>query len=249
MSQIQEIAVRRSGMQTALDILVAPRAAFAQLRETPTWVWAFVIACVLGMVATLAIAPVTGHFVGAAQAAKLAADPRYAQLPADQRNAQIQQIVSITQLVVRFSFIFIPFAVAVSCAIRTVIMLVANAIGKGDGNVKMFWALSVNASIVGTGLSSIVLMVIVLIRGVDGFATAADISAALPGLGMAVPSSAKAASAFLSVFNVFSIWETVLLAAGMIVVARLNRTAAIVTAAIMLVASGIIPLASALAQK
>lgn len=245
----RDAAPPSSGLRIALDICLAPKAALINLREHPTWVWALVIAAGLGMIGTYAVSPAVAHALQTELATKLAATPQVMQMPADQRDAFVTQQVRLAQSVTRFSFLLIPFGLAIGCAFQALVMLVANAIGRGDGTFKKFWALAVNAAIIGTGLSSLVLMLIVLIRGAGGFGSSSEITGALPGLGMLVPAGAKAASAFFSVFNIFAIWDMALLAAGMMIVARLARTTAIVTAAIILAATGLLPLIGATLQK
>jgi hypothetical protein len=246
---MQNIAARPSGLQTALDVTIAPRTAFTNLRETPRWAWAFAISCMLGIIGSLAIAPVVAHVMGAEMASRLAVDPQLAALPAAERQARIAQISGFAQIAVRFAFVFIPFGLAAGCALQALVMLIANAIGKGDGNFTKFWALAVNAAVVGTGLASVALAIIVLIRGADGFASSAQITGALPGPAMFVPAGAKAAAAFFGVMNIFALWDMALLVLGMMIVARLSRTTAIVTAIVILLGSGAFPLIGALAQK
>jgi hypothetical protein len=239
-------AAGSAGLQTAFDIAIAPRAALGALRETPTWGWAFAITALLGMIAALAIGPVVGHTLERELPAQLGSAPQVAQLPGDQREALITQQISIAQTIARFSFIAVPFGLAAGCALQALIMLLANALGKGDGTFKKFWALAVNAGIVGTGLASIALTAIVLLLGADSFGSAVEVANAVPSLGTFVPPGAKAAAAFLGVINVFAIWNAVLLATGMAVVARLRRGTAIGAALIILLGTGLIPLAGAL---
>jgi hypothetical protein len=242
-------AARRSGLLTALDVAIAPRTAFANLREAPTWGGAFILSMLLAMIAAFAMSPAVAHALALELPARLAASPQIAHLPAAQREALIAQQVGIAQAVAKFTFIFVPFALALGSLIQALVMLVANAIGKGDGTFRRFWALAVNGAVIGTGLASLALLLIVLIRGADGFSSSSDISNALPGLETFVPASAKAAAAFFSVINVFTIWNMALLAAGMTIVARLPRATAILTAAVMLVGSGLFPLVGSLFAK
>lgn len=242
-------APRRAGWQIALDVAVAPVTAFTNIRETPVWGWAFLISAVLGMVAAFAISPTIGHAMGLELPARIASTPQVAQMPAAQRDAFIAQQISIAQTVARFSFIFIPLGILLGSIVQALIMLGANAIGKGDGNFKRFWALAINGGIVGAGISSIALMIIVLIRGNDGFTTSSQIAGAVPGLGMFVPAGAKAAAAFFGAINVFTIWNMILLAIGMTIVGQIPRPVAIVTAALLLIATGIVPALGAILQK
>ena len=62
-------------------------------------------------------------------------------------------------------------------------MLVFNALGRGSGTFKSLWASSVNIGII-YGLSQIVGMVVVLLRGVDSFATQGEVQRAIPSLAL-----------------------------------------------------------------
>jgi hypothetical protein len=239
----------RAAFQTALDIAVAPSAAFARLRETPTWVWAFALSALLAIVGSIATSPAFTHALAAETAARLAAAPQIAQLPPDQRDAAVAQQLALIQTVARFGFVFIPFGLALSSGVQALIMLIANAIGKGDGTFRKFWALAVNASLIGTGLASLALAAIVLLRGYAEFTSTSDLSRALPGPVSVIPATAVRLSAFLSVMNVFAIWDVVLLAAGMTAVARLPRPLAAATAAVILIGAGLIALAGTLGGR
>jgi len=239
----------RKGLQTALDITVVPGAALHALREAPTWGWAFLISALVAMAATFALTPALDRAIQRQLPAQLAASPQMAQLPAEQRDALITQQTQFMQAAARFSFVFIPFGLAIGCALQAAVMLAANTIGNGDGSFKKFWALAVNAAVVGTGIAAFALLAIVLLRGTDGFASPAEIANALPGLGTFVPPEAKAAAAFFGALNVFAIWDAVLLAAGMRIVARLPRKTAIGAAAVILLGTGLVPLAGVLIPK
>jgi hypothetical protein len=239
----------RSGLQTALDISIVPRAALHALREAPTWGWAFLISALLAMGATFAMSPALDRAIERELPAKLAASPQMAQLPADQRDTLIARQTQFTQTAAKFACVFVPFGLAIGCALEAAIMLVANAIGNGDGTFKKFWALAVNAAVVGTGIASLAWLAIILLRGADGFASAAEVSNALPGLGTFVPPEAKAAAAFFGALNVFTIWDAMLLAGGMTIVARLPNRTAIAAAAVILLGTGLAPLLGVLLEK
>jgi hypothetical protein len=242
-------ALSRAGLQTAFDAAVAPKTALRALRANPTWRWAFCISALLGMIGALAISPVVAHTLERELPARFAADARVAQLPADQRDAFIGGQIRLAQTLATFSFALVPFGLAIGCGVQAGIMLLANALGKGDGTPRAFWALAVNAAVVGTGMSSIALTAIVLLRGAGGFASAADIAGALPGPGTFVPLQAGGTAAYLDVLNVFAVWNMLLLAAGMMIVARLPRGIAITAALVILLGTGLIPVAGAALQK
>jgi hypothetical protein len=233
----------RAALQTALDIAIAPSAAFARLRETPTWVWAFILSSLLAIAGSIAVSPAFSHVLAAETAARLAAAPQIAQLPPDQRDATVARQIALIQTVARFGFALVPFGLAFSSGVQALIMLVANAVGKGDGTFRKFWALAVNASLIGTGLAAIVLL-----RGSAAFTSTSDFSRALPGPASVTGATANGLTALLSGMNVFAIWHAVLLAAGMTVVARLSRPVGAVTAAAIVIGAGLIALAGTLGQ-
>ena len=242
---MQRINASRTGLQTAFDIAVAPRAALGALRTSPTWGWAFVIAAVLAMVSTLAMSPVVGSVVERELRAQVESAPQPAALPADGRAALVERQLQFARTAITFSFVLVPLGLGAGCALQSLVMLIANAIGGGDGTFGKFWALAVNAAVVGSGLASVALTAIVLVRGRDGFGSAAQLVNAIPGLGAFVPSDAKALGAFFGALNIFTLWDGVLLAAGMVVVARLSRATAVVTALLIVLGTGVFPLAGA----
>lgn len=234
--QIQDSAAPpRSGLMTALDIIIAPNAAFATLRQSSTWFWAFLISSILGIAAALILIPAFTHAMDASLPAQLAANPSIAKLPADQQQTAIANATSVSKLIVKLYWIIIPFGLLLSGLVQALILLIANAISQGDGTFKKFFALAMNVTIVGGALSSVVLVIVVLLRGSDSFASAADITNAIPGLGMLVPSSAKVLSAFLGTFSVFNLWAVALLALGAQAVGNVKRPAAIGAALFILI--------------
>lgn len=229
----REIATpTRSGLQVALDIVIAPKAAFESLREVPTWGWALLIAVVLTGIGTYFCSAAFAHAFAIEMPAKLA--KQLANLPAEQRDKQITAIMSWSKMGASFGFLLVMIFVPIAALIQSVVLLIANAITKGDGTFKKFWALSTNIAVVGFGLSSIVLMIIVLIRGPESYNSSAAIAGSIPGLGLLVPGADGKLLTFLNGLNAFYIWATVLFALGMTTIARIPRTAAIVTAVIML---------------
>jgi hypothetical protein len=239
--QTQDSAVApRSGLLTALDIVIAPKAAFATLRETPTWGWAFLIATIIGVIASIALIPAFTHALDASLPAQYAANPSIAKMPADQQQKTIASAISIANVTVKFAWIFIPIGILVGSLVQAVVMLVANAISRGDGTFKKFFALAINVTIVGTALASIVLAVIVLLRGSESFASQTDITNSVPGLGMLVPSSSKALAAFMGAFTIFNFWAVALLAMGMETVGNIKRPFAISSAVVILIVPALI---------
>jgi len=225
---------RRSGLATVVDIIVSPSAAFARLREAPTWGWAFLIATVLGVIGSVVVGPAISHVLQTTLPAQLAANPDIAKLPADQQQTMIARTLSISSVVAQFSFVFVPIGILIAALVQGLIMLIANAAAHGDGTFKKYFALSVNVSVIGIGLSYLVVGIIVLVRGANSFDSTTAVQGAVPGLALLLPGAHGPLAGFFGSMNVFSLWSIALLAIGMTGVGRIPRVAAWITAIVML---------------
>jgi Yip1 domain len=224
----------RPGLSNVVDIVVSPDAAFARLREVPTWGWAFLAATVLGVIGSVLIGPAIAHAMDVSLPAQLAADPNLAKMPPEQQQRMIAMQLKISHVIAQLYFCFVPLILLVAALLQGVIMLIANAATKGDGSFRTFFALSMTVSVVGVGLSSLVLGVIVAIRGAGSFDAPSAVSASLPSLALLAPGARGVVGGFLGALNIFYLWATALLALGMTRVARIPAPAAWTTAIIML---------------
>jgi len=224
----------RSGLANVVDIVIAPNAAFDRIRQVPVWGWAFLVAALLGVAGTLMIGPAMQHAMETGLPAQLAANDAISKLPPDQQQKQIAVMVSVSKTIAKFAFLFIPPFILISGLIQAVIMLIANAATRGDGTFKKFYALSITVSVVGSGLGSLVLGLIVMLRGANSFETSSGVQSALPSLALLMPGAKGALAGFLGALNVFILWATALLALGMNRVGRIPGGVAWATAIIML---------------
>ena len=226
----------RPGLSNVVDIIVSPTAAFDRLRAVPTWGWAFLAAVLLGIIGALVVGPAVAHALEASLPAKLAANPQIAKLPPADQQKQIATIMSFTMTFTKLSWLFVPVIILIAGLVQALLMLIANAAGHGDGAFKKFFALSITVAVIGEGLRSLVLAVIVLLQGVNSFDNPNSLQYAVPGLGLLAPGAHGALLGFLGAFNVFYLWAAVLLAFGMIRMARIPRVTAWATSlAILLV--------------
>ncbi|GAC1577907.1 MAG: hypothetical protein NVS3B7_11390 [Candidatus Elarobacter sp.] len=228
---------RRSGLANVVDIIIAPQAAFERLRTVPTWGWAFLVASLLGIAGTLLAMPALLHAADASMPAQLAATPQIAKLPPGEQQNAIATQMKFIKISFQFAWIFVPIGVLIVSLIQAGVMLVANAAGHGDGSFKKFYALSMNVAVVGVGLSSIVVGLIVMLRGANSYESMSAVQGSVPGLGMLAPGLKGAAAGFIAAFNVFSVWATVLLALGMTGVAKIPRVPAWTAAILLLLAT------------
>lgn len=234
MSLSETTVDRRSGLLNVIDVIVAPRAAFERVRIVPTWGWAFLVTSLLGIAGSLVIEPALLHAMDKSLPAQLALNPQIAKMPADQQAAAIARAIAFSKLVAQFSWIFVPISLLLIGAVQALAMTIANAASRGDGSFGKYFALSVTIMIVGTGLSSLVLALIVAIKGPSAFESPNAIQSAIPSLGLLAPGLRGALGAFLGALNVFYLWATALLAIGMTVVGRVKAGAAWSTAIVLL---------------
>jgi hypothetical protein len=235
----------RSGWHNVADIIVAPNAAFDRLRQVPAWGWAFIVAAVLGIVGSLLSQPAVWHAMQSTLPAQLAADPNMMKLPPDEQQKRIASIMGITRVMSQIGFVFIPFVILIAGAIQALVLTVANAIAKGDGDFKKYFALSITVSVVGTGLYSLILALIVLVRGASSFETMGAVQSVIPGLGMLVPGAHGSLAGFLGAFNVVALWATALLALGTIRLGRVAPVAAWSASVLLLLCTALIAAAGA----
>jgi hypothetical protein len=217
-----------NGLQTLADVILAPKAAFERLRLQPTWGWAFIVAVVLGTFGAYLVMPAIVHATQATWPAMMAQNPRTAALsPADQQRA-----LQLTLGFMRFGWIayvfFIPFAIL----IYAVIMFVFRALGGGSASFASLWAVSCNIAVISAGIASVVLGIIVRVRGADSFNSQAAVSSAVPSLALLAPGVGIKLFTFLSAMNVFSIWAAVLIYIAMRVTAKVSAVPAVLTALI-----------------
>jgi hypothetical protein len=232
-------AGRRSGLSNAIDIVIAPTAAFDRLREVPTWVWAFAVASVLGIIGSLLVQPALIHALETSMPAQLAANPAIAKLPPDQQQKQIAAILGVSRVMMQINWIFVPIAILIVGLIQGLVLTIANAIGKGQGSFAKFFALSITVCVIGSGLYYVVLGLIVIVRGASSFEATSAITGAVPGLALLVPGAHGFLIGFLAAFNVFYLWGAALLALGAIRVGRISPPLAWSTAAVIVLATAV----------
>ena len=236
MSVSEATVPRRSGLLNAVDIIVAPNAAFDRLRVVPAWGWAFLVATLLGIAGSLLGMPATLHAMQATLPAQLAANPAIARLPADKQSAAIANQMAMVLTVSKVGYLFVPIGILVAGLVQALVMTAANAIGHGDGTFRKFFALSVTVGVIGVGIYTLLNGLILAVRGPDAFDTVGALYA-VPGLAMLAPGAGGAVHGFLAAFNVIYLWADALLALGMIRVARIPKATAWTTAAVILLAT------------
>jgi hypothetical protein len=228
----QEIAGARksNGLSILWDMVVAPATAFEALRERPVWLWAFIVTSVLGAIGSLLIIPASEHVATMTFAQLVQTDPNVAGLSAERQKSMLAMTVGVQHYV----WIFYPILVMVGVLISTLVMLIVNAIGKGDGNFRRLFAVAMNVGFVSFGISYLLIGFLAYLRGPDTFATQRDLVGVIPSLGWLVPSTALKLGTFLGAITPLSLWAMVLLATGMQKTANIKSAAAWTGAAVLL---------------
>ena len=214
MTESPEVAPKANGLQTVLNVIAAPQEAFASLREAPTWGWALIITVVLGVIGGILTLPAINHAMDAGWADTVAASPQLSGMSADGQA----RALAMGHTVVTFSPIFIVVFYFIATLIQTIVMAIFNAIGRGSGTFKTYWATSWNLLIV-PAIGGIVLALIVLLRGVDSFGSQAEVMSAMPSLALIAAHAGKLTN-FLAAFTPFSLWWAWLVVQAMITVGR-----------------------------
>ncbi len=210
----QAEAPKANGLSTLLNVIAAPKEAFETLREAPTWGWAMIVTLVLMVVGAFMMVPAIVHAFDASWQQTVAADPRMAGMSAD----KLAQTKSFFGAIFQFSPLFVIFGVFIGVLIQTVVLLIFNAIGRGSGTFKTLWASAWNVAIT-AGIASVLLGVIVMLRGADSFVTQTSVQGAMPSLALIAPHLGKLTN-FLGAFTAFSLWGAWLIVQAMLFVAR-----------------------------
>ncbi|GAC1501701.1 MAG: hypothetical protein NVS1B14_06220 [Vulcanimicrobiaceae bacterium] len=223
---------RRSGLTTALNVILAPRKAFETLRIAPMWGWAFLIALVLGIIGSYLALPAQMHALHPTLVHLLATDPRMAHLPDAQRAQQMVMSESIG----RYSALLAPPLVLLFiCIIATAIFLIFNAAAHGRGTFTTLWASTMNVGVVGFGLYQLVNGILAVVRGPNGYNSTLDSLLSMPSLAWLVPHAAPKTIGFLAGFNPFTIWVFLLNILLLTIVARLAQGPAYIASALLLI--------------
>ncbi len=219
MAADSSVVPKANGLKTVLDTIVAPKDAFESLREAPTWGWALAIAIVLSALSSYLIVPAVQHGMSAGWADMMAKNPQTATLTA----AQTQTRLSFALKVVTFNWVFAIVIVPLYCLIEAVVMLIFNAIGRGQGSFVKYFAAACNIAVPVAGIGGLVLAAIVLMRGSDSFQSAQSVQWAMPSLAFIAPDGNVKLTAFLATITPFAIWAFVLSIAAMLIIGRIPK--------------------------
>jgi hypothetical protein len=227
---------RSHALSTLLATIVAPNDAFAAIERSASWRWALAITIVFAAVGSLLGTPAARHMLEAMIAAQVASDPRFAGLPADQVAARTRQMVGVAltfaNLAWLLAIVYVPLAVALEAAV----LFAARAIAGGSATFKQLVALCAHVQFITLGIGSLAVGAILALRPAASFHSQSDLLTAVPSLAW-VGGNPKVV-AFLSAIGPFQLWATVILALGLIAVARFRPPAAWTAAVALLLLGG-----------
>lgn len=219
----------RSGLTVVWETIVAPKTAFAALRERAHWLWAFATVCVLGMLGAYLQVPAGEHVVAATFAHNAATDPNIAALsPEKQRQA-----LGFAVAAQRFAWLAFPVIAIFGIACSALILTIANAIGRGRSSYPRLFALVANIAVIHYGMAYLLIGLLVTRLGPDAFSTPRDLFALLPSLARFAPENAPKLAALLAAFNPFQLWSFALTVLGLRMLSGIRMELALVAAAVV----------------
>ena len=190
------------GLRLPLDILIAPARAFAEIAVFPEWLFAYAIVVASGGIALALTLPAVSHLVLTSPALLDDVGKPVSQVMADLQTAVYIDVAQV---------VFAPlFAIGVTATILTVI-----ARNKGaETSFRVYLALASNC-LMPTAIGSLLGAIAVAIHPPASFADFRAISIALPDnlAVFAAPNNPRETD-FLSHFDIFTVWSTILLAFG-----------------------------------
>jgi hypothetical protein len=197
---------KASGLRTAIDIVISPSEALERIGAVPTWGWAYLIAAILLIAGFLMQHSASTHASIGSVTNQMAHSALYSSLSDEQKQRVIESAKHPPAYQAAIGLIAILIVVLFAALLNSVVLLIPNAIGKGNASFAKLWAGSVNILIPSFGLGSIVLGIICLVRGPEAFDTQMDLLRALPGLGMLAPGTTGLLAGFLSGITIFALW-------------------------------------------
>jgi hypothetical protein len=195
-------AAKTSGLSTVVNTIASPSEAFETLRVAPTWGWALLLAIVLMCIGTYLQGPATRH-AGVVQTQQMMATSSFF---AALTPAQKQQAIARAGQPSPWGYLGVIVVLFFAVFFNTVIMLIGNAVGRGQADFKRLWAGSMNIAVPTLGLGSIVLGIITMLRGPDAFNSTLEIVRAMPSLAYLAPHVSPGAGAFLASISIFTLW-------------------------------------------
>ncbi|HET9392184.1 MAG TPA: hypothetical protein VFO29_01490 [Candidatus Rubrimentiphilum sp.] len=195
-------AAKQSGLSTVVNTIASPSEAFETLRTAPTWGWALIFAIILMIVGTYLQGPAARH-AGVVQTQQMMSTNSFF---ASLTPAQKQEAIARAGRPSPWAYVTVIFVLFFAALFNSLIMLIGNAVGRGQAGFKQLWAGSMNIAVPTLGLGAVVLGIITMLRSPDSFNSTLDVVKAMPSLAYLAPHASAATVAFLSSISVFTLW-------------------------------------------
>lgn len=220
---------QRGNLAVLWDVIVAPAAAFAALRERPRWLLAFGVTILLGTIGAYLQIPAGEHLAAATFAREAAHNPDMATMSPEKLKGMTEMVVGIQ----RWAWLFYPLIVLVAVSIAALALLAGTAIARGQANFARSFALAAHVALINYGVSYLIIGFLSTLRGPDDFNFQSDLIKLVPSLAWFAPSADPKLTVLLGTFNPFQIWSFVLLGLGLQTVSGLRTGAAYAVAAVV----------------
>ena len=224
------VAAKANGLSTVVDTVAAPHDAFERIAAAPTWGWALVIALVLMLAGTYIQGPVMQHIRVESTQAFL----NNSSLAANMTDAQKQKALENASKPSVFTYVSPVIGLFIAVFFNTLVLLIGNAVGRGQADFKRLWCGSMNIAVPTLGIGTLVLAAIMVIRGPNAFHGGLAIAKAMPSLALVAPNAGPVLLGFLSGITIFTLWGFFLNATMMRVTAKTSPAIAYTFSAIVL---------------
>ena len=199
-------APKGSGLKTSIDILIAPKDAFEELRVVPTWGWALSVTLVLMVIGYFLTQPAAEHASLGTLTHALATNPLYTNLSDEQKKQMLERVAHPPAYQTALGLISLVLVLFISTLLNAIILLAGNAIAHGRADFKRLFAGSMNIAVPAMGLYSVTLGVICRVLGAEHFAMTTDVLRAILGLALLAPDATGKLATFLAGIHIFTLW-------------------------------------------
>lgn len=224
---------------TLFDVLVAPAAAFARLRQRPAWGWAFVLVALLSIWGQVLSTPARTHATVGTLQVQFSRNRALAHLTAEERERIVSRVEHPGAVAQNVQLGMAIVLLLLGVLFQTLLLMTVNLCG-GRASFARLWSLAMNAALI-EALGAVVLGFITIERGAGTFSNATEIPAAMPGLSYVFTQAHGAAGAFLAGINVFSVWTAGVMGIALVVAARAPKAAAYSIAGAILLVNAAFP--------
>jgi hypothetical protein len=193
-----------NGLKTVWDTIIAPIEAFDAIALAPMWAVAFLVAAIFVIASYYLERQATVHAALATYQHLFATNPAFSKLSDDRKTQILDGIAHPSALAQMTAPLVSAIVVLITALLNAAIMLMGSALGHGKATFKQLWAGSMNIAVPTLGLGALVLGIVTMLRGPDGFDNLGSITNALPNLGWIVHNPT------LQAISVFTIWGCVL---------------------------------------